>query len=182
MTTRPTSFRLSDTTLARLKALALPHEPAAQVIARALLALEAQDAAQDSSAAPPPGSALAQRLAALEARLTAMEAGSAAVAQDALQPPEGRATVKTDSGRPASQDKATGRATGSPHSRPDYPPEVKRLAVQLADAGVQPVVIRQRIGEACGRSPDSKNWTKVLATWRKWADRRKWADKYRAEN
>ena len=176
MTTRPTSFRLSDTTLARLKALALPHEPAAQVIARALLALEAQDAAQDSSAAPPPGSALAQRLAALEARLTAMEAGSAAVAQDALQPPEGRATVKTDSGRPASQDKATGRATGSPHSRPDYPPEVKRLAVQLADAGVQPVVIRQRIGEACGRSPDSKNWTKVLATWRKWAD------KYRAEN
>ena len=182
MTTRPTSFRLSDTTLARLKALALPHEPAAQVIARALLALEALEAAQDSSAAPPPGSALAQRLAALEARLTAMEAGSAAVAQDALQPPEGRATVKTDSGRPASQDKATGRATGSPHSRPDYPPEVKRLAVQLADAGVQPVVIRQRIGEACGRSPDSKNWTKVLATWRKWADRRKWADKYRAEN
>ena len=64
----------------------------------------------------------------------------------------------------------------SPHSRPDYPPEVKRLAVQLADAGVQPVVIRQRIGEACGRSPDSKNWTKVLATWRKWAD------KDRAEN
>ena len=84
MTTRPTSFRLSDTTLARIKALALPHEPAAQVIARALIALEAQDAAQDSSAAPPPGSALAQRLAALEARLAALEAGSAAVAHDAL--------------------------------------------------------------------------------------------------
>jgi hypothetical protein len=169
MTTRPTSFRLSDTTLARLKALAQPHEPAAQVIARALLALEAQDAAQDSSAAPPPGSALAQRLAALEARLAALEAGSAAVAHDALQPPEGRATDRTDNGRHASQDAATGRATGSSHSRPDYPPEVRRLAVQLADAGTAPVAIRQRIAEACGRSPDSKNWTKVLATWRKWA-------------
>ena len=83
MTTRPTSFRLSDTTLARLKALAQPHEPAAQVIARALLALEAQDAAQDSSAAPPPGSALAQRLAALEARLAALEAQK-------QKPPPGR--------------------------------------------------------------------------------------------
>lgn len=165
MTTRPTSFRLSDTTLARLKALALPHEPAAQVIARALLALEAQD----RSAAPPPGSALAQRLAALEARLAALEAGSAAVAHDALQPPEGRATDRTDNGRHASQDAGSGSATGSPHSRPDYPPEVRRLAVQLADDGTAPVAIRQRIAAACGRSPDSKNWTKVLATWRKWA-------------
>ena len=170
MTTRPTSFRLSDTTLARVKALALPHEPAAQVIARALIALEAQDAAQDSSAAPPPGSALAQRLAALEARLAALEAGSAAVAHDALQPPEGRATDRTDSGRQASQDKATGRATGSPHARPDYPPEVRSMAVQLADAGVQPVVIRQRIGEACGRAPDSKNIGKLIRHWREQQD------------
>ena len=170
---KPTSFRLAPDTLARIKALARPGESSASVVARALEALEA---AQDSSAAPPPGSALAQRLAALEARLAALEAGSAAVAHDALQPPEGRATDRTDNGRHASQDAATGRATGSSHSRPDYPPEVRRLAVQLADAGVRPVVIRQRIGEACGRSPDSKNWTKVLATWRKWAD------KYRAEN
>ncbi len=160
---KPTSFRLAPDTLARLKALARPGESSASVVARALEALEA---AQDSSAAPPPGSALAQRLAALEARLTALEAGSAAVAHDALQNPEVRATERTDSGRQASQDKATGRATGSPHARPDYPPEVRSMAVQLADAGVRPVVIRQRIGEACGRAPDSKNIGKLIRHWR----------------
>ncbi len=67
---KPTSFRLAPDTLARIKALARPGESSASVVARALEALEA---AQDSSAAPPPGSALAQRLAALEARLTALE-------------------------------------------------------------------------------------------------------------
>ena len=170
MTTRPTSFRLSQDTLAQLKALALPHESGAQVIVRALDALEARQRAQDAPAAPPPGSALAQRLAALEARLAALEAGSAAVAHDALQPPEGRATDRTDNGRHASQDAATGRATGSSHSRPDYPPEVRRLAVQLADDGVQPGEIRQRIAEACGRAPDSKNIGKLIRHWREQQD------------
>ena len=167
---KPTSFRLAPDTLARIKALARPGESSASVVARALEALEA---AQDSSAAPPPGSALAQRLAALEARLTALEAGSSAVAHDALQPPEGRATVKTDSGRPASQDKATGRATGSanPHLNPGYPPEVKRLALELTDAGAQPAEIRRRIIALVGRAPDNRNWSKVLRTWRAWADR-----------
>ena len=150
MTTRPTSFRLSQETLARLRALAQPHEPAAQVIARALLALEAQDAAQDSSAAPPPGSALAQRLAALEARLAALEAPSVSTAPVAS---------------PRSPTSA-----GSPHSRPDYPPEVRRLAVQLADDGVQPGEIRQRIAEACGRAPDSKNIGKLIRHWREQQD------------
>ena len=157
---KPTSFRLAPDTLARIKALARPGESSASVVARALEALEAAQTAQDA----PPGSALAQRLTALEARLTALEAGSSAVAHDALQPPEGRATVKTDSGRPASQDKATGRATGN------YPPEVRRLAVQLADAGTAPVVIRARIGEACGRAPDSKNIGKLIRHWREQQD------------
>ena len=67
---KPTSFRLAPDTLARIKALARPGESSAGVVSRALEALEA---AQDSSAAPPPGSALAQRLTALEARLTALE-------------------------------------------------------------------------------------------------------------
>lgn len=156
MTTRPTSFRLSQDTLAQLKALALPHESGAQVIVRALDALEARQRAQDAPAALAPGSDMAQRLAALEARLAALEASST----PALQ---GQADV--------SQDKATGRATGSPHSKPDYPPEVRVLAVQLADAGTPPVEIRAQIAAACGRSPDSKNWTKVLAAWRKGAAR-----------
>ena len=155
MTTRPTSFRLSQDTLAQLKALALPHESGAQVIVRALDALEARQRAQDAPAALAPGSDMAQRLAALEARLAALEASST----PALQ---GQADV--------SQDKATGRATGSPHSKPDYPPEVRVLAVQLADAGVQPVVIRQRIGEACGRAPDSKNIGKLIRHWREQQD------------
>ena len=55
----------------------------------------------------------------------------------------------------------------SPHSRPDYPPAIRTMALQLTDSGVAPVEIRRRIAAACGRSPDSKNWTKVLATWRK---------------
>lgn len=151
MTTRPTSFRLSQDTLAQLKALALPHESGAQVIVRALDALEARQRAQDAPAALAPGSDMAQRLAALEARLAALEASST----PALQ---GQADV--------SQDKATGRATGSPHSKPDYPPEVRVLAVQLADAGTPPVEICARIRDACGRAPHRNNIASLIRNWR----------------
>ncbi len=144
---KPTSFRLAPDTLARIKALARPGESSASVVSRALEALEA---AQDGSAAPPPGSALAQRLAALEARLAALEAPSVSTAPVAS---------------PRSPTSA-----GSPHSRPDYPPEVRRLAVQLADDGVQPGEIRQRIAEACGRAPDSKNIGKLIRHWREQQD------------
>ena len=59
----------------------------------------------------------------------------------------------------------------SPHSRPDYPPEVKRLALELTDAGEQPAEIRRRIIALVGRAPDNRNWSKVLRTWRAWADK-----------
>jgi len=59
----------------------------------------------------------------------------------------------------------------SPHSRPDYPPAIRTMALRLTDSGVAPVEVRRQIAAACGRSPDSKNWTKVLAAWRKGAAR-----------
>ena len=57
-------------------------------------------------------------------------------------------------------------AAKSPHSRPDYPPEVRRMAVELSDSGIAPAQIRQRIVEIVGRAPDSKNWGKVIRIWR----------------
>ena len=57
-------------------------------------------------------------------------------------------------------------AAKSPHSRPDYPPEVRRMAVELSDSGIAPAQIRQRIIEVVGRAPDSKNWGKVIRIWR----------------
>ena len=179
MPTRPTSFRLSTDALDKLKALARPHEPAASVIARALAALEATTRPQDAPPAPGLPFAMAQRLDALEARLAALEGcstkalqdalpGSSGVAHDALQarPPRATATAGTDS--QASQDKVTGRATGSasPHSNPGYPPDVKKLAVEMADQGAAPAEIRSTILDRCGRAPDRKNVAKLIRTWR----------------
>lgn len=59
----------------------------------------------------------------------------------------------------------------SPHSRPDYPPEVKRLALELTNRGTAPAKIRDEIKARCGRSPDGKNWGKIIRSWRVWAAR-----------
>ena len=71
-------------------------------------------------------------------------------------PPKPREAVST----------APPTAAKSPHSRPDYPHEVRRLAVELSDSGMAPAQIRQRIIEIVGRAPDSKNWGKVIRIWR----------------
>ena len=57
----------------------------------------------------------------------------------------------------------------SPHSRPDYPPAIRTMALRLTDSGVAPVEIRRRIKDACGRAPDGKNWGKLIRSWREWA-------------
>lgn len=59
----------------------------------------------------------------------------------------------------------------SPHSRPDYPDYVKRLALALTNRGTAPAKIRDEIKARCGRSPDSKNWGKIIRSWRVWAAR-----------
>ena len=176
---RPTSFRLTQDTLDKLKALAQPHEPLASVISRALDCLEATTRPQDAPAATGLPFAMAQRLDALERRLAALEAGSASslhnalpgssgVAQDALQARQPRATATAHPDSQASQDKVTGRATGSasPHSNPGYPPDVKKLAVEMADRGAAPAEIRSTILDRCGRAPDRKNVAKLIRTWR----------------
>ena len=57
----------------------------------------------------------------------------------------------------------------SPHSRPDYPPAIRTMALRLTDSGVAPVEVRRQIKDACGRSPDGKNWSKLVRSWREWA-------------
>ena len=178
-TLKPTSFRLSTDTLDKLKALAQPHEPAASVIARALDCLEATTRPQDAPPSPSLPFAMTQRMEAMERRLAALEAssasslqnalpGSSGVAHDALQAHEGRATATAGTDSQASQDKVTGRATGSasPHSNPGYPPDVKKLAVEMADQGAAPAEIRSTILDRCGRAPDRKNVAKLIRTWR----------------
>ena len=59
----------------------------------------------------------------------------------------------------------------SPHSRPDYPDYVKRLALAMTDKGYAPAKIRDEIKARCGRSPDGKNWGKIIRSWRVWAAR-----------
>lgn len=177
MTLKPTSFRLAPDTLARLKSLAQPHEPLAQVIARALIALETQEQAQDVAVVPVSVQNLIDRMDGLEVRLDALEASgaltrleayfagsasalqnsSANVAHNALQAPDSRATASDNT----SQNEDTGRATGSA-----YPPEVRRMAVALADSGTAPSEIRQRIMDACGRAPHRASLARLLRQWR----------------
>lgn len=177
MTLKPTSFRLASDTLARLKALAQPHEPLAQVIARALIALETQEQAQDVAVVPVSVQNLIDRMDGLEVRLDALEASgaltrleayfagsspalqnsSATVAQDSLQAPDSRASASDDTSR----NEDTGRATGSA-----YPPEVRRMAVTLADSGTAPSEIRQCILGACGRAPHRASLARLLRQWR----------------
>ena len=57
----------------------------------------------------------------------------------------------------------------SPHSRPDYPPAIRTMALRMTDEGVAPVEIRRQIKDACGRAPDGKNWGKLIRSWREWA-------------
>ena len=161
MTIKPTSFRLSDSILDRLRRLAHPAESSASVIARALTALEATERGQ---AAPPPlapGLDTASRVDALEARIAALEERSASSATScATGSAERSASVAR---QPVAQ---CATRSASPHSNPGYPDEVKRLAVQMAADGYQPVQIRAAMMEQCGRAPDSKNIAKLISGWR----------------
>ena len=47
-----------------------------------------------------------------------------------------------------------------------YPPEVKRRAVALADAGKPTREIHAAILEACGRAPDISNLARLVRSWR----------------
>ncbi len=69
-TARPVEPRLSDDTLARLRALARPGESLDEVLTRAIAALETTPSDQ------PPAPAVLSRLAALEARLAQLEGGA----------------------------------------------------------------------------------------------------------
>lgn len=66
----PVEPRLSDDTLARLRALARPGESLDEVVTRAIVALETTPSDQ------PPAPAVLSRLAALEARLAQLEGGA----------------------------------------------------------------------------------------------------------
>ena len=47
-----------------------------------------------------------------------------------------------------------------------YPPEVKALAVKMADEGQPTTAIRATILEACGRAPDTSNMARLVRQWR----------------
>lgn len=138
--TRPTSFRLTEDTLDKLRQLRQPHEPMAQTLTRAIAALE--DAQTPTEATPTGGgvTALLSRMDALAARIAALEGTRAAMSAIA--------------------------DNVSPHSRPDYPEEARRLAVQLSREGKPMVEIRATMLALFGRAPDLKNIGRLVNGWR----------------
>lgn len=170
MTARPKSYRLTDEDLARLKRLARPGESDASVLRRALVALER---GQEDAPAVSQYPSLAKRMDALEERLAALVMSNTEVTHSEPAPrvtsvlPSHTPPPPAPLPRPSQADSTPSpTAAKSPHSRPDYPPEVRRMAVELSDSGIAPAQIRQRIIEVVGRAPDSKNWGKVIRIWR----------------
>jgi predicted transcriptional regulator len=154
---RPTSFRLPDETLNRLRALAQPHEPMASVIERAVAALEA-------APRPRPTDDITALFASLEARVAWLELRSAA----AVHVPRERSAPVVQSVAPRSsgvaQPVAQGRSADVVQS--NYPVEVQRLAVELRRSGAGSGAIIAAIAEATGgRAPSRSNLARTLAGW-----------------
>lgn len=139
--TNPTSFRLPADTLTKMRDLARPGESLSSVVVRAVLALEA-------APVPVPADGTASRLDALEVRVAALEACSATVVQTELQP--------------------RSAAVVQPVRQGDYPPAVKRLAVQMQKEGAKPAAILAAIAEANGgKVPLRSNLATTLRRWAK---------------
>ena len=49
---------------------------------------------------------------------------------------------------------------------PDYPPEARRLAVGMKDAGAQNKEIRAALIAHCGRAPDARSLARLIGRWR----------------
>lgn len=182
MATPTTSFRLPAETLDRLRALALPGESLSGVIVRAALALEAAPALAPPTDTP-------EDLDALAARVSRLEACIAPVAQASDNRVTPATHLQHDQEQPVLQAAPMGSTSAAVHDvllaalhqglaashppppgRPIYPPEVRRMALDMADQGEPPVKIRRAIEEACGFEPGSKNWSKVVRAWRKAAE------------
>ena len=140
------ALRFPEGTKARLQAVAQPHESLTATILRAIEALEQHP--QEL-----PSDATEQRLADMEQRLSAIER---------RQPQGGIQGHLATSRRGADARKA---------SRPTYPDEAKRLAVELAAKGVGNPQIRDQLIEQFGASPKINNIPKRLATWKQQLER-----------
>lgn len=169
----PTSFRLSDDDLARLRRLAQPGESRAKVISRALVALEGHQSPQDGAAAPTHYAGMGTRVDAsetgLEARVSALEAwqASLATAPQPVAPPA--IPVVQPVVHPVVQ-KAIGVVQPVVQNVAQpwvYPLEVKRLALAMQANGQPNRVIAGFILRETGRKPDSKNMGALLKNWRK---------------
>ena len=129
-------------TKSRLQAVAQPHESLTATILRAIEALEQHP--QEL-----PSDATERRLAEMEQRLSAIER---------RQPQGGIQGHLATSRQGADARKA---------SRPIYPDEAKRLAVELAAKGIKNPQIRDQLLERFGASPKINNLPKRLVTWAK---------------
>ena len=175
MRSRPTSFRLTDDDLAKLTSLANPGESQISVIRRAMDALGALERPQDSPAALTPYVALAKQVNALQADLEAHKAMPPSLAHAAL--PGALPPALPDALPPAGPVVRDALPIATPNALPvakdalpptvGYPVEVKRLALEMQDAGHPNRTIAAFILERTGRKPDSKNMGALLKQWRK---------------
>ena len=177
MTVTPTvSLRLSLATQERLRLARQPGESQDALISRALDALAGHQTAKDSPAGATPYAGLALRLDSLQDRLEVLENWRRmGEAPDATHPAmqeviQAGRTATQEATQPAMQPpQGVTRPAIQPVAQPPgaYPPEVKRLALEMQDQGQPNRIIAAAILERTGRKPDGKNMTALLKNWRK---------------
>jgi hypothetical protein len=135
----PTSFRLSESTLASIETLKRPGESGSSVVTRAVEALVTLPDQTPINPSPERLDALESRLSALEARLQ-----SSATSPDPIE---------------------TKTKTRAKQSKFDYPEKTKQMALDMKQAGESNGRIADAVKADCGHSISSKNVSLYLKRW-----------------
>ncbi len=176
MKIKPYCFLLPKGTSKRLRALARNDESQSDVLLRAIKGLEGSPS---SLVTKPPevqvGEILkrfddvASSVGQLAARVTAVESRGETTVKADEPPPVVSAPVSVlgNAGDDAPQASGSAEAPDKKSSRLDYPPEVRRIAVDMRREGKKSADILAAIHNQCGHAPDSRNLQKRLNTWEK---------------
>ena len=176
MKIKPMCFLLPKGTSKRLRTLARDDESQSDVLLRAIKGLEGSPSPLVTKMPDDQVGAILKRfddvaatLEQMAKRLAMVESrGETAVKADELQTVVSVPVSKTETSvEETPQASVSAAAPDKKSSRVDYPPEVRKRAVDMRREGKKPADILAAIHKECGHAPDGRNLQKRLNTWEK---------------
>ncbi|MEI6413337.1 MAG: hypothetical protein WCP34_03615 [Pseudomonadota bacterium] len=175
MKTQPTSYLIPKDTLDTLRTLAQDVGNMSGTLLHAIEALETPPSPPVTDTSESRIGELLKRfdgvassLGQIATRVTALESRGATVV-----PPANKSKVVSESGNAGIEAPQARTATAEPDAknpRVVYPPEVRRMAVNMRQKGKRSADIIIAIHSQCGYAPDKSNLSKVLNRWEKESD------------